>query len=60
VKEAFRPAEDTYRPIVYPVAIMAASKHQPMAQAFVDLLVSESGRATLARFGFQPPPAGAR
>ena len=60
VKEAFRPAEDTYRPIVYPVAIVAASKHQPVAQAFINLLVSESGRATLARFGFQPPPAGAR
>ena len=60
VKEAFRPAEDTYRPIVYPVAIVAGSKHQPVAQAFIDLLVGESGRATLARFGFQPPPAGAR
>jgi molybdate transport system substrate-binding protein len=60
VKEAFRPAEDTYRPIVYPVAIVAASKRQALAQAFIDLLVSESGRATLARFGFQPPPAGAR
>lgn len=60
VKEAFRPAEDTYRPIVYPVAIVAAAKHQPVAQAFIDLLASASGRATLARFGFQPPPAGAR
>jgi molybdate transport system substrate-binding protein len=60
VKEAFRPAEDTYRPIVYPVAVVAASKHQPIARAFIDALVSESGRATLARFGFQPPPAGVR
>jgi molybdate transport system substrate-binding protein len=60
VKEAFRPAEDTYRPIVYPAAIVAASKHQTLAQGFIDLLVSEQGRATLARFGFQPPPAGTR
>jgi molybdate transport system substrate-binding protein len=60
VKEVFRPAEDTYRPIVYPAAIVAASRHQALAQAFIDLLVSESGRATLARFGFQPLPAGAR
>ena len=60
VKQAFRPAEDTYRPIVYPAAIVAGSKHQALAQAFIDLLTSESGRATLARFGFQPPPAGAR
>jgi molybdate transport system substrate-binding protein len=60
VKEAFRPAEDTYRPIVYPAAVVAASRHQALAQAFIDALVSESGRAALGRFGFQPPPAGAR
>jgi molybdate transport system substrate-binding protein len=60
IKEAFRPAEDTYRPIVYPVAIVAASKQQALAQAFIDLLVSESGQVVLARFGFQRPPAGAR
>ncbi len=60
VKEAFRPAEDTYRPVIYPAAIVAGSKHQELAQAFIDLLVSPQGRAVLARFGFQPPPAGAR
>lgn len=60
VREAFRPPEDTYRPVVYPVAIVAASRQQVLAQAFIDLLAGESGRATLARFGFQPPPAGAR
>jgi molybdate transport system substrate-binding protein len=60
VKEAFRPSEDTYRPVVYPAAIVAASKQQALAQAFIDLLAGDSGRATLGRFGFQPPPAGAR
>ena len=60
VVEAFRPAEDTYRPVVYPVAIVAASKQPALAQSFIDLLVGAPGRATLARFGFQPPPAGAR
>ncbi len=60
VKEAFRPPDDTYRPIVYPVAIVAASKQQGPAQAFINLVLSEAGRATLARFGFQPPPPGAR
>jgi molybdate transport system substrate-binding protein len=60
VKEAFRPATDTYRPVVYPVAIVAESRHRALAQAFIDLLVSVEGRAALARFGFQPPPAGAR
>jgi molybdate transport system substrate-binding protein len=60
VKEAFRPAEDTYRPVVYPVAVVAGAKQAALAQAFLDLLVSRDGQAALARFGFQPPPAGAR
>ena len=60
VKEAFRPAEDTYRPVVCPVAVVAGAKQAAVAQAFLDLLVSREGQATLARFGFQPPPAGVR
>lgn len=60
VREAFRPPEDTYRPIVYPGAVVAASKEPALARAFVALLVSEQGRTVLARFGFQPPPRGAR
>jgi molybdate transport system substrate-binding protein len=56
VVEAFRPAEDTYRPVIYPVAVVAASKHQAVAQAFIDLLVGQEGQAVLARFGFLPPP----
>ena len=56
VREAFRPPEDTYRPIVYPVAIVAASKQQALGQAFIHLLVGEAGRATLAKYGFQPTP----
>jgi molybdate transport system substrate-binding protein len=60
VKEAFRPPDDTYRPVLYPAAVIAASKHGALAQAFLDLLTSRAGQATLGRFGFQPPPAGAR
>jgi molybdate transport system substrate-binding protein len=60
VKEAFRPAEDTYRPVVYPVALVAGTKQPAIAQAFVDLLMSRDGQAVLAKLGFQPPPAGAR
>jgi molybdate transport system substrate-binding protein len=60
VKEAFRPAEDTYRPVVYPAAIVAASKRQALAQAFIDLLIGAQGQAVLARLGFQPVPAGTR
>src|SRR5215813_9251309 len=57
VKEAFRPPEDTYSAVVYPVAVVAASKHPAVAQAFIDLLVSQDGQAVLARLGFLPPRA---
>ena len=60
VKEAFRPPEDTYRPVIYPGAVVAAAKQPALAQALLDLLGSEPGRAVLAKYGFQPPPAGAR
>jgi molybdate transport system substrate-binding protein len=60
VTEAFRPAEDTYRPIVYPAAVMAASRQRVVAQSFVDFLVSREGQMVLARLGFQPVPPGAR
>lgn len=60
VREAFRPAEDTYRPIVYPAAVVGGTRQRALAQAFVELLASREGQAILARFGFQPPPAGTR
>src|SRR5262250_2554507 len=60
VKEAFRAPGDSYRPVVYPGAVVAASKQRALGQAFLDLLASPQGRAVLSRFGFQPPPAGAR
>ena len=56
VKEAFRPGEHTYRPIVYPVAVAKDSRHGALARAFVELLGSAPGRAVLTRLGFQPPP----
>ena len=54
VKEAFRPPEDTYRPIVYPVAVVAASKQVELGRALIELLVGREGQAILSRFGFQP------
>jgi molybdate transport system substrate-binding protein len=60
VKEAFRLPEDSYRPVVYPGAVVVGSRQPALGRAFLDLLVSERGRAVLARFGFQPPPVGAR
>jgi molybdate transport system substrate-binding protein len=60
VKEAFRPPDDTYRPVIYPGAVVAASKQPALGRAFLELLVGPQGRTVLNRFGFQPPPAGAR
>jgi molybdate transport system substrate-binding protein len=60
VKEAFRPGEDTYRPVLYPVAVVAGARQPRLAQAFLDVLVSREGQATLGRLGFQPPPPGIR
>ena len=60
VKEAFRPAEDTYRPVLYPVAVLAGAKHAAIAQAYLDLLMSREGQSVLGRLGFLPPPAGKR
>lgn len=56
VKEALRPGEDTYRPIVYPAAVVKDSRRPALARAFVDLLVAPEGRTVLTRLGFQPPP----
>jgi len=60
VKEAFRPAEDTYRPVTYPVAVVKDARQPALARAFIDLLVSAAGQAVLSRRGFQPPRAGTR
>jgi molybdate transport system substrate-binding protein len=57
VKEAFRPSEDTYRPVTYPVAVVRESKHQALAQAFIETLLSAGGQAVLRRFGFLPATA---
>jgi molybdate transport system substrate-binding protein len=60
VKEAFRPPDDSCRHVTYPGAVVAASKQAALARTFLDLLGGAEGRAVLGRFGFQPPPAGAR
>ena len=60
VKEVFRPAEDTYHPIVYPAAVVAGSRQMALAVALVDLLAGREGQVVLRRHGFQPPPPRAR
>ena len=60
VTEAFRLPEDTYQPVIYPAAVVTASRQPTLAGAFIELLLRREGRAVLGRLGFQPPPAGAR
>ena len=60
VREAFRPPPDTYSPVIYPVAVLKASRHPALAQVFIEALLGAEGRAVLGRLGFQPPPAGVR
>ena len=60
VRTAFRPGEDTYPAVVYPVAVVAGSRHVAAARAFVELLTGAEGQAVLQRLGFQPAPPSAR
>ena len=60
VKVVTRPPQDSYTPVTYPGAIVAASKLQPLVQAFMDLLLGPAGQQVLARYGLQPPLQGSR
>ena len=60
VKEVFRPGEDTYRPVVYPVAVVTGSRQPALAAAFIDLLLGAEGQGVLRRLGFAPAPPGSR
>ncbi|HSE94686.1 MAG TPA: molybdate ABC transporter substrate-binding protein [Methylomirabilota bacterium] len=60
VREAFRPGEDTYRPVIYPVATVAGTRHPVLAAAFIDALAGLHGQSVLRRLGFLPPPDEAR
>jgi molybdate transport system substrate-binding protein len=60
IKEAGRPPQESYAPVIYPGAILAASRHPALAQAFLDLLLSPPGQQVFARWGFQPPQGSSR
>ena len=40
----------------YPIAVVSTSTHAELAQAFVTYVTGSEGEATLADFGFLPPP----
>jgi molybdate transport system substrate-binding protein len=43
---------DTHDPILYPIAVMAESKHEAAARSFIDVVMSAEGQLILARHGF--------
>ena len=55
VREAFRIPSQSHRPITYPAAIVQESRHVPLAEAFIELLLGHAGQTILGRLGFQPP-----
>jgi molybdate transport system substrate-binding protein len=57
VREAFRLPEDSYRPVIYPAAVVKDSRQRTLALAFVERLLAPDARATLTRLGFQLPSA---
>lgn len=44
-----------HTPVSYPVAVLAASKHQALAKSFVEFLLSAPGQEVLGRYGFGKP-----
>lgn len=44
--------ENTHTPIVYPAAVVKASKNQEAAQSFVDFLSSDAAQDVFAKYGF--------
>jgi molybdate transport system substrate-binding protein len=45
----------TEEPVSYPIAVVAGSRHQDAAQAFVAFTTGKQGQAVLARWGFMKP-----
>jgi len=45
----------TVKPIVYPVAVVAASAQKEQAQAFIEFVKSTEGQAVLTKYGFRKP-----
>ena len=49
---------DSYPAIEQAVVMLKNAKNKDAARAFLEFVKSESGRATLARYGFAIPTAG--
>jgi len=45
--------EDSHSPIIYPAAVVKGTTKEPLAKAFVSLLISEQGRKVFEKHGFK-------
>jgi molybdate transport system substrate-binding protein len=46
---------EKHQPILYPVAIVAATRKKDLAQRFIDFILSAEGQEILSRYGFGKP-----
>ncbi len=44
-----------HKPVVYPIGVVSSTKHRAAALSFIKYLLSDKGRAILARYGFSKP-----
>ena len=46
---------EKHKPIVYPVAVVAATRNKELSQRFIDFVLSKEGQEILSQFGFGKP-----
>ena len=53
VRKAASAPADSHDPILYPIAVVRASRHQEAARAFIDAVMSDEGQRILEKYGFE-------
>ncbi|MFH2093986.1 MAG: molybdate ABC transporter substrate-binding protein [Pseudomonadota bacterium] len=56
VKVVVTAPEISHQPVVYPIAIVRGTKHEPEAKSFIGMVLSDKGRAVLQKHGFKTKP----
>ncbi len=44
-----------HQPILYPIAVVAATQKKDLAQRFIDFVLSKEGQEILSKYGFGKP-----
>ena len=55
VKIAASAPEESHTPVVYPIAVVRATKNEASARAFMALVLSPAGQRILQKYGFRKP-----